>query len=91
MLKQEKTVLVYYSKISVCGLLALWQVRYWRKSMENEASAQRISSRDNQTRLDSMKPNSNYVVEVRAFNGAGYGPTSQRREIRTEKARKDCS
>lgn len=57
--------------------------------MENEASAQRISSRENQTRLDNMKPNSFYFIEVRAFNGAGYGPASQRYEIRTEKARKD--
>ncbi|KAI5608977.1 contactin-1a precursor, partial [Silurus asotus] len=63
-----------------------YQVRYWRKSMENEASAQRISSRDNQTRLDNMKPNSHYVIEVRAFNGAGYGPPSQRHEIYTKKA-----
>lgn len=73
----------------MCDLLALRQVKYWRKSLENEASAQRISSRDNQTRLDHMQPNSYYIMEVRAFNGAGYGPASQRREIKTEKARKD--
>uniref|UniRef100_W5UJ45 Contactin-1a n=1 Tax=Ictalurus punctatus TaxID=7998 RepID=W5UJ45_ICTPU len=63
-----------------------YQVRYWRKSVENEASAHRISSRENQTRLDNMKPNSHYVIEVRAFNGAGYGPASQRYEIHTKKA-----
>lgn len=72
-----------------CGLFDVWQVRYWRKSVENEASAQRISSRENQTRLDNMKPNSHYVIEVRAFNGAGYGPPSQKFEIYTKKARKD--
>ncbi|XP_036432204.1 contactin-1a isoform X1 [Colossoma macropomum] len=63
-----------------------YQVRYWRKSMENEATAQRISNRENQTRLDNMKPDSHYVIEVRAFNGAGYGPPSQRYEIHTKKA-----
>ncbi|XP_060770609.1 contactin-1a [Neoarius graeffei] len=63
-----------------------YQVRYWRKSMENEASAQRISSRESQIRLDNMKPNSHYLIEVRAFNGAGYGPASQRFEIQTKKA-----
>ncbi|KAL7858029.1 hypothetical protein AOLI_G00181310 [Acnodon oligacanthus] len=63
-----------------------YQVRYWRKSMENEATAQRISNRENQTRLDNMKPDSHYVIEVRAFNGAGYGPASQRYEIHTKKA-----
>lgn len=71
----------------MCVLFALWQVKYWKKSVENEASAQRISSRENQTRLDSMQPNSHYVIEVRAFNGAGYGPASQRYEVQTEKAR----
>uniref|UniRef100_A0A8C1XQY0 Contactin 1 n=1 Tax=Cyprinus carpio TaxID=7962 RepID=A0A8C1XQY0_CYPCA len=57
-----------------------YQVRYWRESVENEASAQRalVSSRENHTRLDNMKPNSHYLIEVRAYNGAGYGPASHR-------------
>ncbi|XP_035379424.1 contactin-1a isoform X2 [Electrophorus electricus] len=63
-----------------------YQVKYWRKLMENEASTLRISSRENQTRLDNMKPNSLYIIEVRAFNGAGYGPASKRYEIYTKKA-----
>uniref|UniRef100_A0A8C1SVT8 Contactin 1 n=1 Tax=Cyprinus carpio TaxID=7962 RepID=A0A8C1SVT8_CYPCA len=64
--------------------------RYWRESVENEASAQRalVSSRENHTRLDNMKPNSHYLIEVRAYNGAGYGPASQRHKIYTKKARK---
>uniref|UniRef100_A0A8C1XTT7 Contactin 1 n=1 Tax=Cyprinus carpio TaxID=7962 RepID=A0A8C1XTT7_CYPCA len=67
-----------------------YQVRYWRESVENEASAQRalVSSRENHTRLDNMKPNSHYLIEVRAYNGAGYGPASQRHKIYTKKARK---
>uniref|UniRef100_A0A8C1SSC3 Contactin 1 n=1 Tax=Cyprinus carpio TaxID=7962 RepID=A0A8C1SSC3_CYPCA len=62
--------------------------RYWRESVENEASAQRalVSSRENHTRLDNMKPNSHYLIEVRAYNGAGYGPASQRHKIYTKKA-----
>uniref|UniRef100_A0A9J8B3E3 Contactin 1 n=1 Tax=Cyprinus carpio carpio TaxID=630221 RepID=A0A9J8B3E3_CYPCA len=66
-----------------------YQVRYWRESVENEASAQRalVSSRENHTRLDNMKPNSHYLIEVRAYNGAGYGPASQRHKIYTKKAR----
>ncbi|KAI4877290.1 hypothetical protein NFI96_011836, partial [Prochilodus magdalenae] len=63
-----------------------YQVRYWKKSIENEDTAQRISSRENQTRLDNMKPDSHYVINVRAFNGAGYGPPSQHYEIYTKKA-----
>ncbi len=58
--------------------------------MENEASAQRVlvPSRENHTRLDNMKPDSHYLIEVRAYNGAGYGPASQRQRISTKKARK---
>lgn len=65
-----------------------YQVRYWRESVENEASAQRVlvSSRENHTRLDNMKPDSHYLVEVRACNGAGYGPASQRNRIYTKKS-----
>ncbi|XP_052400437.1 contactin-1a [Carassius gibelio] len=65
-----------------------YQVWYWRESVENEASAQRVlvSSRENHTRLDNMKPNSHYLIEVRAYNGAGYGPASQRHKIYTKKA-----
>uniref|UniRef100_A0A671RTN3 Contactin-1a-like n=1 Tax=Sinocyclocheilus anshuiensis TaxID=1608454 RepID=A0A671RTN3_9TELE len=57
-----------------------YQVRCWRESVENEASAQRVlvPSRENHTRLDNMKPNSHYLIEVRAYNGAGYGPASHR-------------
>uniref|UniRef100_A0A673L5F0 Contactin 1 n=1 Tax=Sinocyclocheilus rhinocerous TaxID=307959 RepID=A0A673L5F0_9TELE len=67
-----------------------YQVRYWRESVENEASAQRVlvPSRENHTRLDNMKPNSHYLIEVRAYNGAGYGPASQRHKIYTKRARK---
>uniref|UniRef100_A0A673L2L5 Contactin 1 n=1 Tax=Sinocyclocheilus rhinocerous TaxID=307959 RepID=A0A673L2L5_9TELE len=64
-----------------------YQVRYWRESVENEASAQRVlvPSRENHTRLDNMKPNSHYLIEVRAYNGAGYGPASQRHKIYTKR------
>lgn len=65
-----------------------YQVRYWRQTVENEASAQRVlvSSQENHTRLDHLKPNSHYLIEVRAYNGAGYGPSSARYEIHTKKA-----
>uniref|UniRef100_A0A673L2G8 Contactin 1 n=1 Tax=Sinocyclocheilus rhinocerous TaxID=307959 RepID=A0A673L2G8_9TELE len=58
------------------------------RSRRNEASAQRVlvPSRENHTRLDNMKPNSHYLIEVRAYNGAGYGPASQRHKIYTKRA-----
>lgn len=69
------------------------QVRYWRQTVENEASAQRVlvPSQENHTRLDHMKPNSHYYIEVRAYNGAGYGPASVRHEVHTKKARESAS
>ncbi|KAA0724708.1 Contactin-1a F3/F11/contactin [Triplophysa tibetana] len=65
-----------------------YQVRFWRQTVENEASAQRVlvPSQENHTRLDHMKPNSRYYIEVRAYNGAGYGPASVRHEVHTKKA-----
>ncbi|XP_066523401.1 contactin-1a [Hoplias malabaricus] len=63
-----------------------YQVRYWRKSMETEESAQRVSSKEDHIRLDNMKPNSHYIIEVRAFNGAGYGQFSKQHEIHTKKS-----
>lgn len=34
-----------------------------------------------------MMPNSNYLMEVRGYNTAGFGPPSERLAIRTKKAR----
>lgn len=46
------------------------------------------SNTDTNTRLEGMKPNSNYLIEVRGYNTAGFGPPSERLMIRTKKARK---
>uniref|UniRef100_A0A8C7SZX3 Contactin 1 n=1 Tax=Oncorhynchus mykiss TaxID=8022 RepID=A0A8C7SZX3_ONCMY len=63
-------------------------VRYWRKAEDSETSSQRVvvSSRENQTRLDNMRPDSHYLIEVKAYNAAGYGPPSQHLQIYTKKA-----
>uniref|UniRef100_A0A8C7T687 Contactin 1 n=1 Tax=Oncorhynchus mykiss TaxID=8022 RepID=A0A8C7T687_ONCMY len=65
-----------------------YQVRYWRKAEDSETSSQRVvvSSRENQTRLDNMRPDSHYLIEVKAYNAAGYGPPSQHLQIYTKKA-----
>lgn len=34
-----------------------------------------------------MRPNSPYLIEVRAYNAAGYGPPSHHFQIYTKKAR----
>lgn len=65
-----------------------YQVKCMRTDEESETSALRVSvsSRDNQTRLEGLKPDSHYLIEVRAYNAAGYGPPSQPFQIYTKKA-----
>uniref|UniRef100_A0A674P8R2 Contactin 1 n=1 Tax=Takifugu rubripes TaxID=31033 RepID=A0A674P8R2_TAKRU len=65
-----------------------YQVKFWRNHEESEGGAQTVtaSNTDTNTRLDGMKPNSNYLIEVRGYNTAGYGPPSERLQIRTKKA-----
>ncbi|KAI1883426.1 hypothetical protein AGOR_G00231310 [Albula goreensis] len=65
-----------------------YQVKYWRKHSESESSGQRvlIPASKNHTRLENMVPNSHYMVEVRAYNSAGFGPPGTICEIYTKKA-----
>uniref|UniRef100_A0A6Q2WS02 Contactin 1 n=1 Tax=Esox lucius TaxID=8010 RepID=A0A6Q2WS02_ESOLU len=65
-----------------------YQIRFWRNAEDSEASSQKVvvSSRENQTKLENMKPGSQYLIEVRAFNAAGFGPPSQHVQIHTKKA-----
>ncbi|XP_019748958.1 contactin-1a [Hippocampus comes] len=64
-----------------------YQVKYWRKKEDSEGGAHRVvvSGRENHTRVDGMKPDSLYLIEIRGYNSAGYGPASERLEIHTKK------
>ncbi|KTF86270.1 hypothetical protein cypCar_00021535 [Cyprinus carpio] len=64
-----------------------YQIRYWRKYDDNEAAASRVLVHRaiNQTRLENMRPDSHYLIEVRAFNGAGLGPPSEHCEMFTRR------
>lgn len=66
------------------------KIRYWRKYDDNEAAASRVlvHSSVNQTRLENMRPDSHYLIEVRAYNGAGLGPPSEHCEMFTRRPRK---
>ncbi|KAF3859569.1 hypothetical protein F7725_021968 [Dissostichus mawsoni] len=65
-----------------------YQVKYWRKYDDPEPGAHRIfvSASLNQTRLENMLPDSHYLIEVRAFNGAGLGPPGEHCEMFTKRA-----
>ncbi|XP_019934949.1 contactin-1a-like [Paralichthys olivaceus] len=65
-----------------------YQVKYWRNQEDGEGGAQRVvvSSKENHTRLEGMKPDSIYLIEVRSYNSAGYGPPSEHIQIHTKKS-----
>ncbi|XP_026167526.1 contactin-1a-like [Mastacembelus armatus] len=65
-----------------------YQVKYWRNQEDSEGGAQRVvvPSRENHTKLEGMKPDSHYLIEVRGYNSAGYGPPSDHLQIHTKKA-----
>lgn len=71
-------------------LLFANQVKYWRKYDDPEPGANRIfvPATANQTRLENMLPDSHYLIEVRAFNGAGLGPPGEHCEMFTKRPRK---
>lgn len=65
------------------------QVRYWRNQGDGEGGAQRVvvPGQENHTRLEGLKPDSHYLIEVRGYNSAGYGPPSEHLRIHTKKPR----
>uniref|UniRef100_A0A8U7MU43 Contactin-1 n=1 Tax=Corvus moneduloides TaxID=1196302 RepID=A0A8U7MU43_CORMO len=64
-----------------------YQIRYWA-AHDKEAAAQRVqvSNQEYSTKLENLKPNTRYHVDVSAFNSAGYGPPSNTIDIVTRKA-----
>uniref|UniRef100_A0A3Q2XR62 Contactin 1b n=1 Tax=Hippocampus comes TaxID=109280 RepID=A0A3Q2XR62_HIPCM len=64
-----------------------YQVKYWRKYIDTEPGANRIfvNATVSQTRLENMLPDSHYLIEVRAFNGAGLGPPGEHCEMFTKR------
>ncbi|KAI9519747.1 Contactin-1a [Dissostichus eleginoides] len=64
-----------------------YQVKYWRSEEDSEGGAQRVvvNANENSTRLEGMKPFSYYLVEVQAYNSAGFGPASEPFQILTKR------
>lgn len=69
------------------------QVKYWKNKEDSEGGAQRVvvPGSENHTRLEGMKPDSHYLVEVRGYNSAGYGPASEHLQIHTKRPRMSLS
>uniref|UniRef100_A0A8C5DYM9 Contactin 1b n=1 Tax=Gouania willdenowi TaxID=441366 RepID=A0A8C5DYM9_GOUWI len=86
---------VYARPVSSTEALVWWLpvVKYWRKYDDPEPGANRIfvSASVNQTRLENMLPDSHYLIEVRAFNGAGLGPPGEHCEMFTKRPSQDVA
>ncbi|XP_061577050.1 contactin-1a [Cololabis saira] len=74
---------IYHSHSNIDG----YQVKYWRSHEGSEGEAQSIGvlGRENYTKVEGLKPNTEYFIEVRCYNSAGYGPPSKRMKIHTKK------
>ncbi|XP_031712628.1 contactin-1a isoform X2 [Anarrhichthys ocellatus] len=62
-----------------------YQVKYWRNDSEGEAQRVVVPGSENHTRLEGMKPDTHYLLEVRGYNSAGYGPASDHLQIHTKR------
>ncbi|XP_072291729.1 contactin-1a-like [Eucyclogobius newberryi] len=65
-----------------------YQVRFWRTHKDPEELEHKVtvSNKENHTRLDGLKPDSLYFIEIRGYNSAGYGPPSDPLQIHTKKS-----
>uniref|UniRef100_A0A3Q3A945 Contactin 1 n=1 Tax=Kryptolebias marmoratus TaxID=37003 RepID=A0A3Q3A945_KRYMA len=64
-----------------------YQIKFWRNHEDSEGGARRagVPAKENHTKLEGLRPNSEYLVEVRGYNSAGYGPPSKHIKIHTKK------
>lgn len=65
-----------------------YQVRFWRTHRDPDERDHKVgvSNKESHTRLDGLKPDSHYFIEIRGFNSAGYGPPSDALQIHTKKS-----
>ncbi|XP_053114234.1 contactin-1 isoform X2 [Hemicordylus capensis] len=64
-----------------------YQIRYWSvHEKEIAANKVQVSNKNVSVRLENLKPDTQYHVDVAAFNSAGIGPTSSTLVFTTEKA-----
>ncbi|XP_004563822.3 contactin-1a [Maylandia zebra] len=63
-----------------------YQVKYWESGQsEGQAETIAVSSRENHTKLENLRPYTEYIIEVRGYNSAGYGPPSHHFRVLTKK------
>lgn len=64
------------------------QVKYWESGQsEGQAETIAVSSRENHTKLENLRPYTEYIIEVRGYNSAGYGLPSHHFRVLTKKPR----
>uniref|UniRef100_A0A8C6ULB6 Contactin 1 n=1 Tax=Neogobius melanostomus TaxID=47308 RepID=A0A8C6ULB6_9GOBI len=65
-----------------------YEVRFWRPQRDPDERDHKVgvSYNENHTRLDGLKPDSHYYIEIRGYNSAGYGPPSDPLQIHTKRS-----
>uniref|UniRef100_A0A669D359 Contactin 1 n=1 Tax=Oreochromis niloticus TaxID=8128 RepID=A0A669D359_ORENI len=69
-----------------CFISVSRNVKYWESGQsEGQAETIGVSSRENHTKLENLRPYTEYIIEVRGYNSAGYGPPSHHFRVLTKK------
>ncbi|XP_013923301.1 PREDICTED: ephrin type-B receptor 3-like, partial [Thamnophis sirtalis] len=65
------------------GVILDYEIKYFEKQGQTDSIANTVTSQKNAVRLEGLKPNTAFVVQVRARTVAGYGQYSFPMEFRT--------
>uniref|UniRef100_A0ACB8FBS0 Ephrin type-B receptor 3 n=1 Tax=Sphaerodactylus townsendi TaxID=933632 RepID=A0ACB8FBS0_9SAUR len=65
------------------GIILDYEIKYFEKQGQIDGIANTVTSQKNLVRLEGLKPNAAYMVQVRARTVAGYGQYSHGMEFRT--------
>lgn len=65
-----------------------YQVRFWRTQRDPDERDHKVElpNEKNHHKLEGLKPDSHYYIEIRGYNSAGYGPPSAPLQIHTKKS-----
>ncbi|ETE59678.1 Ephrin type-A receptor 4, partial [Ophiophagus hannah] len=65
------------------GIILDYEIKYFEKQGQTDGIANTVTSQKNAVRLEGLKPNAAFIVQVRARTVAGYGQYSFPMEFRT--------
>lgn len=81
------TVIFWWSPLNL-STIDEYEVKFWTQHDRDERAKTKVwvHSKDNHTRLEGLKPDSLYTIEIKGRNSAGTGPPSNQLQIHTKKS-----